>query len=344
MTPAFDLVIVPDFSGSAKLLFEVRSLYFLASWLEYSELVGEVPLHLACIGEPPESVRALARKCGGTISLHSPVASDLPVYANKLRGFEAPFESNRMLLLDVDILALSSVATIADVIPADAISAATSHGASLTSEMWSELYAALGLDTPVERMSDFHLTLDVQRASAGSSMSATVFPSWNSGVIMVPRESGLPALWQEHLRIVGEFRQQWRGTKRPGNRPITDEPAFATAVHALNARGESFFDLPDQFNGRWRHLYRRSPTMREFVLFHMTGSFTHGRDLEQKLDPHAWGYQKRLLARYGNRWLEHSESRLRDGIRYMAPATLELLHLRSILTTLYRRHIRPVVS
>jgi hypothetical protein len=342
--PAFDVVLVPDFSGSAKLTFEARSLYFLASWIEYSELVGEVPLHLACIGEPPDSVRALARKSGARVSLHAPAASDLRVNANKLRGFEAPLESDRILLLDVDILVLSSVAEIAARVPDDAISAAPSHGASLTSEMWSELYAALGLEPPAERITDFDLTLDLQTATAGTSTSATVFPSWNSGVVMLPRESELVPLWQDHLRVLGKMRQVWKGAPRPGNRPIGDEPAFATAVHALRARGETFVQLPDELNGRWRHLYRRAPTMREFVFFHMTGSFAYGSGLQQKLDPRALGYQKRLLARYGRQWLHHSRSRPRDAIRYLAPATVELVHLRSIQAQLYKRHIRPVVN
>ena len=80
---AFDVVIVPDFSGKAKTTFEARTLYFLASWLECAGKSREFPLHLACIGEPPESVRALAKQCDARISLHAPMGEDVGVFANK---------------------------------------------------------------------------------------------------------------------------------------------------------------------------------------------------------------------------------------------------------------------
>ena len=342
---AFDVVIVPDFSGKARVTFEARTLYFLASWLEYAGAAARWPLHVACIGEPPASVRALAARCNAILSIHE--KAPLGVYANKLRGFEIARQTPRILLLDVDILVLSDLSELAAIVPDGAISAGPSHSAIMAPEMWSELYARLGLTPPRERIPDFHQTLDMERAKQ-------LFPSFNSGVIAAPHDSPLLGLWQDHLAVlqaipdsaqrIGQFREGWTAAKAPRTASITDEPPFATAVHLLRERGHGFVPLPDRYNGRWRHLYRRSPSLDELAVFHMTTSFAYGDSLADKLRPTAWGYQNKLLRRYGRRWLEHSGSRVRDAVNYLLPASLELLRLRPILQTLYTKHIAPVAA
>lgn len=341
----FDVVVVPDFSGRSSITFEARTLYFLASWLEFADANGSFPLHLACIGEPPASVRALAERCGAHISLHAPAPEYLGVYANKLRGFEAPLRTRRIALLDVDILLLSKVAALAEAVPAGAISASPSHAQIILPRMFNELHARLGLREPTERMENFHLTVDmsVEEAAQLTQLSGLV-PSHNTGVIVAPRDSELPSTWTEHLALLAEYRDQWNRELAAHQMAVTDEPAFATTIHALKLRGIPFFTLPDRFNGRWRHLYRRSPRMSEFVIFHMTSSFVYGSSLEEKLNPGSWGYQRKLLKRYGKRWLKHSGSHTRGVVRHLVPASLELLQLRPIFKRLYERHIRSVVS
>jgi hypothetical protein len=337
MTSPFDVVIVPDFSGKASVTFEVRTLYFLASWIEYSGVAGKLPLHLACIGEPPASVRELARRCNAIISLHDKASAQLGVYANKLRGFEVDLQTPRILLLDVDILVLSDLSQLAAVVPEDAISAAPSHSAILLPEVWNELHTRLGVAPPTDRIADFHRTLDMTAA-------VTLYPSFNTGVIVAPRSSPLPQLWLEHLAVLGELRERWNPVLKPLNMSVTDEPAFATAIQVLRHRGLPFAPLPDRFNGRWRHLYRRSPRMSDLVVFHMTSSFSYGNNREEKLRPSAWGYQTKLLRRYGKRWLQHSRSHFREATSHLLPASMELLRLRPIFETLYAKHIRPVVG
>jgi hypothetical protein len=232
---------------------------------------------------------------------------------------------------------MSSLSELAGLVPGDAISAARSHSAILPPEMWAKLYEALELAPPRERIADFHLTL-------GANVGARLLPSYNTGVILSPRSSPLPAIWRRHLETLGGFREQWDAELRPLNMAVTDEPAFASAIAALRSTGAPFVELPDRFNGRWRHLYRRSPRMRDFAIFHMTSSFAQGSSLEAKVEPTSWGYQKKLLRRYGKRWLLHSESHARDAFRYLVPATVELLHLGPMFARLYERHIRSVVE
>lgn len=337
MSAAVDVVVVPDFSGRASVTFEARTLYLLASWLELSNVRGRFPLHLACIGEPPASVRELAKKCDASITVHAPASANLGVYANKLRGFEVDLQTDRIFLLDVDVLVMSDLGDLAEARPRDGILAAPSHSAILLPEMWEELYARLGLSLPTERIADFHLTLDLERQRSN-------YPSFNTGAILAPRSSRLHELWLEHLAALGPFRERWNPKLKPINMSVTDEPAFATAVHALRRDGTPIVHLPDRFNGRWRHLYRRSPSLDQFAVFHMTSSFAHGETLAEKLRPSALGYQKKLFRRYGKRWLKHSDSHARDAVRYLVPASLELLRLGPLLQRLYERHIRPVVA
>jgi len=274
---AFDVVIVPDFSGTARVTFEARTLYFLASWLEYAGASRRWPLHLACIGEPPSAVRRLAERASAIISVHPRAA--LGVYANKLRGFEIAPRTPRILLLDVDILVLSDLSELAAIIPDDAISAGPSHSAIMAPEMWSELYARLGLTPPRDRIPDFHHTLDM-------AVDPSLFPSFNSGVVAAPHGSPLVQLWQDHLAVlqaipdsaqrIGQFREGLSAQNPPPALSITDEPPFATAIHLLRERGQPFVPLPDRYNGRWRHLYRRSPSLDQLAVFHMTTSFAYG--------------------------------------------------------------------
>lgn len=333
----FDVVIVPNFTGAGAITFEARTLYFLASWIEHSGVCSEVPLHVASIGEPPPRVRELARRCGAIISVHEPAPADLGVYANKLRGFDAPLQTDRLLLLDVDMLVMSDLSELAQLAPPEAIGATPSHHALLLPEMWEAYYARLGQPAPSHRMADFHLTLDISR-------NADILPSFNGGVVLAPRHLPLRQLWEQHLRVLNEFREAWSPTLRSLNKLWGDEPAITTSIQQLQREGHPVIELPDRFNGRWRHLYRRSPRMREFRLFHMTSSFGHGETLSQKMDPVTFAYERKLIRRYGKRWLQHSKSHAREALTYLVPASVEVVALTARLRKLYDKHLKPMME
>jgi hypothetical protein len=335
----FDVVIVPDFSGRASATFEARTLYFLASWLEFTSDSRSFPLHVACIGEPPRTVRELAKRCGARISLHEPMPPNLGVFANKLRGFEAPLETDRLLLLDADIFILADLAPLARIVPERAIAATHSHSAIILPEMWEELYARLRLPLPAKTMMDFHLTLE----DGVAAPDAGLYTSYSSGAILAPKQCGLYELWLEHLQVLGEYRARWMERLAPLNMLVGDEPALATAIRALERRGQRIVIMPERFHGKWRHLYRRSPKLGELAIFHMSSSFARGATLAEKLDPDKFFYERKLLRRYAKRWLLHSRS-AREALRMAIPASMELRLLHSLMTRLYERHIRGVVS
>lgn len=337
---AFDVVIVPDFSGRARVTFEARTLYFLASWIEFSGKSSQFPLQIACIGEPPATVRELARRANARISLHEPMTKRLGVFANKLRGFEAPIETNRLLLLDVDIFILGDLSPLAELVPVDALSAAHSHSAIILGEMWEELYARLGIEPPAKTMPDFHIAL---HDNAITPAQGALYPSWSSGAVLAPKDSDLHDLWLEHLGVLAEYRARWTEKLTPMNMLVGDEPALQTAMRVLELRGERIVVMPDPYHGKWRHLYRRAPKLDEFALFHMSSSFAKGDTLEEKLDPKSLFYPNKLFRRYTKRWLLHSKSHVREALKYYVPASLELLRLRPLMRSLYDHHIRELV-
>lgn len=76
---------------------EARALFFLASWLERG---CAFPLHLACVGEPPSSVRALAAAAGARVW----------AAANRREALAGPFQTGRVLLVGAETLVLRSTA------------------------------------------------------------------------------------------------------------------------------------------------------------------------------------------------------------------------------------------
>jgi len=105
--PAFDTVIVPDFRSPQRIgRFEPQTLLFLASWMEHAGEARHWPVHLACIDQPPESVRALAEPCGATISVHESLEQELGRFSNKLRAWDVKLQTDQLLYLDADMLCL----------------------------------------------------------------------------------------------------------------------------------------------------------------------------------------------------------------------------------------------
>ncbi|MCG8604246.1 hypothetical protein MJD09_04500, partial [bacterium] len=65
---------MPDFRPAKREVFEARTLYFLAAWIENAGLAKDFPLHLACIGRPPSTVRHLGDRCNASITVHEPLS------------------------------------------------------------------------------------------------------------------------------------------------------------------------------------------------------------------------------------------------------------------------------
>jgi hypothetical protein len=239
---ALDVVVVPDFRGSGARLFEARTLLFLGSWLEHAGASRDWPLHLACIGEPPERVRALAARAGARVSLHDELDPEAR-YLNKLRGLEVRSETGRILLLDADTVVLR------DLSPAlalgDCFAALLVATNRIPVAQWEQIYASAGAKLPAERA----LPLIAQLADRlpGSVMREPfrepVPPHWNSGVLLVPAGSRLRAHWERAARVLAE--------RFAGEEAVTrnDQPSLAVAGALLREEGVACRPLPYALHG-----------------------------------------------------------------------------------------------
>lgn len=272
----FDVITVPDFSAGGTAVFEARTLVFLASWAERAGPSRSFPLHVACIGEPPASVRRLADRVGASVTVHEP----LPLrhdhhVGNKLRGLEIEPRTDRFLLLDVDIAILGDLSRLAEF--DDCISACPDDAPNVRLAEWRRIYDALGLPLP-DTIPPLVRELDLPRFprkmmgyEAGNEQLDEMLPYYNGGVVFAPWSSNLRDLWARNIqRIAGLFDDQAGFRKWIHH---SDQAALAVSIAMLARDGLPFRRLPDAFNARWQHLYAGTPDLGEIAILHCCWNF-----------------------------------------------------------------------
>ncbi len=302
MGEPFDIITVPDFSGNAREVFEDRSLLFLASWMENAGKARSLPLHLACIGEPPQTVRRLANRAGAHLSLHEPVQLASAHTANKLRGLEIEPQTERHLLVDTDIVFLGDISTLGAT--SEGIAAAPGGGAKVPLALWNRLYAEMGLEVPEGREPLLRAELDMpppkHEAFPGqASEVAASFPYFNSGVVLASWHDDLRRHWQDFLERGAALVRE----DEPGSAGVlrSDQAGFALMVASFKAKGIPFHRLPETMHVRWGHLYRGKPLPAEMRILHTTG-MGMGADSNERL---AAGSPRPL-----HRWCNRVEGKL----------------------------------
>ena len=272
-----DVVTVPDFQGSNPALFEARTLLFLGSWLENAGSSRDWPLHLACIGEPPESVRRLAERCNAIVSVHPPTADGKAPTRNKLRGFAVKPRTKRLLLLDADVLFLGDPAPILDLDECLAIAPAGSH--RIRQEMWQTIYDALEMPLPEERMLCVRAELAdrlPERAWHGQRHLEPMIHYYNSGVFLVPwaHAPELLAHWEGYLdRLAESF-----PLADPAHRKIAveDQVSLALALERIKEMQLPLRRLPDLLHATWMHLMAGAVTLEDARMYHAVHLFRLG--------------------------------------------------------------------
>jgi hypothetical protein len=264
---AFDVVVVPDFSGPVSRRFEIMTLLFLASWMEFGGRSRELPLHIACIGAPPESVRALADRCGAEITRHAPMLFD--GFANKLRGFEVNRKTDHLLLLDTDMLVLSDIRELPNDLGGDCIAAAPSLGpCRVGPERWKQIHRALDLPYPEGQVTPLDLELDTFQCAKYRSRDRKQFPPhYNGGMVYAPWACELGDVWRDHMVRIFEMAPDIRGPKKK----VSNQPSLATAIHALRLQGVAFRRLPKEYHVVWQHIATGAVTSHETKLLHTVG-------------------------------------------------------------------------
>jgi len=271
----FDVITVPDFSANAA-VFEARTLVFLASWLENAGAAREFPLHLACIGTPPASVRRLAARCGARITIHEPLKlrSDHHV-GNKFRGLEIEPETDRFLLLDVDVAILSDPSRLADF--GECIAACPDDAPNVAVADWQNIYATFGLPLP-PRIQPLVCELDLPRYprrmmgfEAQDGQVEAMLPYYNGGVVFAPWACNLRERWEANILRIAKLYDERREPRKWIH--TSDQAALAVTIQMLADEGWAFRRLPDAFNARWQHLYAGQPDLHDIVVMHCCWNF-----------------------------------------------------------------------
>ncbi|MDR7485185.1 MAG: hypothetical protein QN187_07620 [Armatimonadota bacterium] len=280
---AVDVVTVPDFDGPAATRFELYTLLFLAAWVEHQGASRTWPLHLACIGEPPASVRRLAEEAGASVTVHDPLLLTPGRTSNKLRGFEVAAMTGRILLVDIDVLILRDLSPLADLVGGGlGVGPATVN--HFPEETWRRIYQAVGIPYPGptgtcwcqdDRLADFRRLTEEQRA-----MCRRMPPYFNSGMVMAPGSLDFGTLWARHLRQIVRLFNGGVALPNWGGGGEGDEHALATAVEACRQRGTSVVPIPQLYHARPLLLRSGLLTWTDVAAFHYHNALkAHARDV-----------------------------------------------------------------
>jgi hypothetical protein len=315
--------MVPDFVGREAPTFEARTLLFLGAWLEHASANPALPLHLACIGDPPLRVQRLAARCGAILSVHAPVGAEQRGVSNKLRGFEVPRRTDFLLLVDADVMTLGDPSAILDLGRCVALSPADT--ARVSPAQWERIYRGLGLPFPTQRI----------LSTRGVSMP----PYYNSGVVYAPWSCDLRAIWEDHVRrIAAMFVEVGSATPSGYIKPVqgSDQAGLATAVAQLRQDGMPVALLPEGFNVRWHHIALRRVRVDRTLLYHATGLF-RSRDAGSRQVPGLWDYERLLIRRVRG---HTRKRRARPPLPRLVAALIDLHRIVGRLRRLHRKYVR----
>ena len=345
---ALDFVIVPDFAGPRAARFEAQALFFLASWIEFAGQARRWPLHLACIGEPPPSVRWLAARADAIISVHEPLAFVGRGMANKLRAFDVPRQTDRVVMADSDILVLRDPSDFERL--GDGIAAAPATMPQVPFACWERIFAGLDLPFPAERiactLAEAGLRIPARSAlyDGQDSESPAMVPYYNSGVVAAPWDCELRDLWMADMqRIAALFDPRAPDTKSTCG---SNQASFATAVWRLRKRGVPFTRLPDTLHTRWPHLYARIVPLRSAVVFHAINIFhdpeSAARGARAEVVRYPLSLAKRMVRTLRR---EPSRAAVWRATRARLPqAIADMWRLGGILWRLHRAHVAPALA
>jgi hypothetical protein len=341
----FDVVIVPDFSGKGARAYEARTLLFLASWIENAGRAREFPLHIACVGEPPASVRWLADRCGAFVSVHAPVGDGLRGSANKLRGLEVDGRTDRFFLLDVDTVILSDPSELSEF--GRCIAAAPANVPRVPEAYWRRIYPKLGLELPSERISCVAAEMSCQPRlgiiypeQVGEMTS--MLPYFNGGVVFAPWDCGFRELWESHMRtILTLFTERdavWKHIS------ASDMTGLATTIQSLRVRGIPFERLPASYNTIWWHYYRGVLSVEETKVFHAMFIFGKTTAATYSLAMQLYRFRLHVMHRLVNDWRREERGRLTAARRFLLPSLVEANRLGDRLQQLFRKHALPALE
>jgi hypothetical protein len=278
---AIDVVVCPDFAGPLRQVFETRTLLFLGSWLEHEGASRCWPLHLVCIGEPPESVRELAGRCGAAVSVRDGLPGLGNRIMNRLRGLEIESRTGRILMVDCDTIVLRDLAPVLEL--GECFAAKVGPRNPLPADLWQEIFDVAGVKMPPERVEPWVLGVADRLPREGSRRTyrEPMPPYFQAAVYLVPARSSLRANWERIQRTLSE-----RYADRPGPYDRLwkkTQSSLSICVAILASEGIPWRWLPDSLNVTHPMYASGDISYEETRIFHAGTIFRRGHE-NQPLD------------------------------------------------------------
>lgn len=343
-----DVVIVPDFTGTNARFFELSTLFFLGSWIEQNSHNSSSVLHIVSIGEVPASVRWLAEKAHALLSVHRAVGRG--GFYNKVRGFEVVPQTEHLLLLDTDIIFFRSISEIVSQLDFESISASVANDAHLSIHQWERLYAAVGVDLPLERISTVNGQFNGRiNTNINFEEYRATFPYFNGGVLSFPWASDIGNEWTRAIHEIDDIIGQnfFQGESIEQRVFVSNQHSLAIAIERLKRKGRKFSRLSDTLHARWQHLYLGSFPRKDILLFHTIGAFKsrESHNLELTVHDEFSLYDKRIFNRFMT--VFRMEQAVRGNFLSKLCYWIKLIrpiwyyyYLRSTMMKIYNRHVR----
>ncbi len=347
MQNCFDVVVVPDFSGSKPFTFELRTLFFLATWMENAGNARDFPLHLVCIGEPPASVRWLANKCRARITVHDGINTRDCIYLNKLRGFEVQRETEYMLLLDADVMVFGDPSRLSDL--GNCIAVAIDHLPAVSEQYWKRIYATIGKELP-ERTTNLRWDLNLPKLKKLSyplqqAEQESMVPYYNGGIIYSPWGNTFRQAWTENIQRLLRIFEGVEHSDEGDMAAVTtcDQAGLSMTIEQFRDNGICIKRLPYALHSNWMHLYRRTVPVKETVFFHSFRIFD-GVDNEQ-INRNHFKYEYGVLSRQLRReWPLNDNKSIKALFKYLVPALRDVRQFNSMLRKCYELHVREALA
>lgn len=331
-----DVVTVPDFSGASADKHEVRTIIFLANWIENAGNARSFPLHLACIGAPPPSVTWMAERATAQITIHEPLVEQRPTL-NKLRGFGVHRQTKHLLLLDTDVWVLSDFSNLAAL--GDTVAAAASGRPRVPTAYWHKIYESSGVPTPTERIcstrGELGWAIGVANPYSGQEAElAQMFPYYNTGIIYAPWSCNLEERWIQNAQCIKELFSDGDPDYRPQKSVVScDQAAFALSVEQLKQEGVPFTRLAPRFHANRYRLYSGSLKLSDVKLYHATG-------FPPKIARPFTSYGQMMVKRMWEEWRLRNPHRKRHAymLEFFATHTTITIPMVQQLNSVYKRH------
>lgn len=338
--PPADVVVVSDFQPGPDATFTPRTLLFLASWIDNAGAARDWPLHLVCIGEPPEVVRRLAARAGARVTTAAPWPYEGRGTMNKLRGLEVDGETDRVLLLDADVVVLGDPSAITTL--GDGLALAPCIVPRVPLTVWRDLFETLDVPLPDARIPCVQselgdLPTHKQLYAEQLEEMPAMLPYYNAGVILAPRDAGLLAVWNDFVMRTRDHLGEEAWLKLVDG----DQTALTPAVEVLRARGTGLARLPYALHAHDMVLYAGALRAKDVKLFHAFGLFR--RLADRGLDvAGGWKAWRRRLFRF---YRQHGWKPAPAGAGGRDdPIEAELRRLWRRLRRPWRAHVEPLLG